>query len=88
MSVVSVVACGAALAAAAQSELDIVLLDVGELEALAIAQALGAQHQDLQIVAIGAPASAGAALAAACPSIVGVIPREGSIEDVVELLER
>ncbi len=88
MSVVSVVACGAALAAAAQSELDIVLLDVGELEALAIAQALGAQHRDLQIVAIGAPASAGAALAAACPSIVGVIPREGSIEDVVELLER
>ena len=88
MSVVSVVACGAALAAAAQSELDIVLLDVGELEALAIAQALGAQHRDLQIVAIGAPASTGAALAAACPSIVGVIPREGSIEDVVELLER
>lgn len=88
MSVVSVVACGAALAAAAQSKLDIVLLDVGELEALAIAQALGAQHRDLQIVAIGAPASAGAALAGACPSIVGVIPREGSIEDVVELLER
>ncbi|HEY8125996.1 MAG TPA: response regulator transcription factor [Methylocystis sp.] len=88
MSVVAVVECDAALAAAADSEPDIALLDVGELEGLAIAQGLAAQHSDLRIIAIGAPASAGAALAAACPKIVGVIPREGSIDDVVELLER
>ena len=88
MYVVGVVECDAALAVAADLEPDIALLDVGELEGLAIAQGLAAQHPDLRIVAIGAPASASPALAAACPSIVGVIPREGSIEDVVELLER
>ncbi|CCJ07374.1 response regulator transcription factor [Methylocystis sp. SC2] len=88
MSVVAVVECDAALSVAADLEPDIALLDVGELEGLAIAQGLAAQHPDLQIVAIGAPASAGAALAAACPTIVGVIPREGSIDDVVDLLER
>ena len=88
MSVVGVVECDAALAVAADLEPDIALLDVGGLEGLAIAQGLATQHPDLRIVAIGAPASAGAALAAACPTIVAVIPREGSIEDVVELLEQ
>lgn len=88
MSIVAVVGSDAALAAAADSTPDIVLLDVGELGALAIAQALAAQHPHLRVVAIGPPASAGAALVAACPTIVGVIPREGSVEDVVELLQR
>lgn len=88
MSIVAVVEREAAQAAAAEFTPDIALLDLGELESLAIAQALAAQHVDLRIVAIGAPASAGAALAAACPRIAGVIPREGSIDDVVELLER
>lgn len=86
----SIVAVGgdAALAAAADAEPDIVLLDMGELKALAIAQDLAGRHPDLRIVGIGAPASAGAALAAACPAMVGVIPREGALEDVVDLLER
>jgi two-component system nitrate/nitrite response regulator NarL len=88
MSVVAVVEREAAQAAAGEFKPDIALLDVGELESLAIAQGLAAQHSELRIVAIGAPASAGAALAAACPRIAGVIPREGSVEDVVELLER
>lgn len=88
MSVVAVVAGDAALAAAADSKPDIVLLDVGELGGLAIAQDLRERHPELRIVAIGAPASAGAALTAACQTIVGVVPREGSVDDVVELLER
>ncbi|MGD9545489.1 MAG: LuxR C-terminal-related transcriptional regulator [Methylocystis sp.] len=88
MSIVAVVECEAALAIAADLAPDIALLDVGELHALTIAQGLAAQNGDLRIVAIGAPASAGAALAAACSKIVGVIPREGSVEDVIDLLDR
>lgn len=88
MSIVAVVRSDIALAAAADSQPDIVLLDVGELEGLTTAQGLCARYPDLRIVVIGAPATAGAALAAACPTIVGVIPREGSVEDAVELLER
>ena len=88
MSSVAVVGCEAALAIAADLEPDIALLDVGELQALTLAQGLAAQNADLRIVAIGAPASAGSALASACSSIVGVIPREGSVEDVIGLLDR
>ena len=88
MSIVAVVAGDAALAAATDSKPDIVLLDVGELGGLAIAQDLRERHPELRIVAIGAPASAGAALTAACQTIVGVVPREGSVDDVVELLEQ
>lgn len=87
MNVVGAVGRNYALAALAEFAPNFVLLDAGELEGLVLAQALVAQRPDLRIVAFGAPSSANAALVAACQAIVGMVPREGSFDDVVEILE-
>lgn len=87
MDVVGAVERDSALVALAETAPELVLLDAGELEALVLAQALVAQRPELRIIAFGAPSTAHSALAAACQAIVGMVPREGSFDDIVEALE-
>ncbi|MEF3366751.1 response regulator transcription factor [Methylocystis sp. 9N] len=87
MDVVGAVERDGALAALVDTAPEFVLLDAGELEGLVLAQALVAQRPELRIVAFGAPSTAHSTLAAACQAIVGLVPREGSFDDIVETLE-
>jgi two-component system, NarL family, nitrate/nitrite response regulator NarL len=66
----------------------LVLLDIGEWHGLDLATTLLKDQPDLGIVAIGVPEIAGSAFASMWSGIVGFVPRDGSIDDVIAELDR
>jgi two-component system nitrate/nitrite response regulator NarL len=66
---------------------DLVLLDAGEWSGLDLARGLLAKRPDLAIVAFAVPELAGHAMAAMWRGIAGFVARNGSIEDVVAVVE-
>ena len=69
-------------------EPDMVLLDAAEWQGLDLATTLLAHRPDLNIVAMAVPEIAGHAISAMWSGFAGFVPRNGSITDVVVLLER
>jgi two-component system, NarL family, nitrate/nitrite response regulator NarL len=67
-------------------EPDMVLLDAAEWQSLDLATTLLAQRPELDIVAIAVPEIAGHVIAGS--GFAGSVPRNGSINDVIALLEK
>jgi len=65
----------------------VVLLDVAEWHGLDLARTLLVHRPELSIVALAVPDIVGHSLAAGWPGIVGFVSRNGSIDDVMSLLE-
>jgi DNA-binding NarL/FixJ family response regulator len=68
-------------------EPDLLLLDMGEWHALDLAATLLKQRAALRIVAIAVPERASSAIAI-WQGIAGIVPRDGSIEDVISEVAR
>lgn len=66
---------------------DLLLLDMGEWHALDLAATLLKQRASLRIVAIAVPERASSAIAV-WQGIAGIVPRDGSIEDVISEVTR
>jgi two-component system, NarL family, nitrate/nitrite response regulator NarL len=66
---------------------DLVLLDAGDWSGLDLARTLLAHRPELSIVAVAVPEIAGHAIAAMWRGIAGFVPRNGSIEDVVAVID-
>jgi two-component system nitrate/nitrite response regulator NarL len=84
--IVGAVDRGDAVREAERLEPDMILLDAAEWQGLDLAAALLAQRPDLHIVAMAVPEIAGHAIAGS--GFAGFVPRNGSISDVISLLER
>jgi two-component system nitrate/nitrite response regulator NarL len=84
--IVGAVERGDAVREAERLEPDMILLDAAEWQGLDLATALLAQRPDLNIVAMAVPEIAGHAIAGS--GFAGFVPRNGSISDVISLLER
>jgi two-component system nitrate/nitrite response regulator NarL len=84
--IVGAVERGEAVREAERLEPDMILLDAAEWQGLDLAPALLAQQPDLNIVAMAVPEIAGHAIAGS--GFAGFVPRNGSISDVISLLER
>ena len=67
---------------------DLVLLDVCDLQHLELARELLRLQPALPIVALAVPEVAGDAIAATVHGIAGFVPRSGSIDDVIAVIER
>lgn len=67
---------------------DLLLLDMGEWHALDLATTLLKQRSPLRIVAIAVPEQASSAIAEVWQGVAGVVPRDGSIEDVISEVAR
>jgi DNA-binding NarL/FixJ family response regulator len=67
---------------------ELVLLDVFDWHGLELAQKLVTLRPELKVVAIALPEIAGLAIAATLRGISGFVPRNGSIEDVLAVIER
>lgn len=87
LTIVGAVEPGDALAEVARFDPDLVLLDAGEWHGLDLAETLLAHRPELRIVALAVPELAGYAIAATWRGIAGFVPRNGSIDDVVSVLE-
>jgi DNA-binding NarL/FixJ family response regulator len=77
-----------ALAQVRRLEPDVVLLDAGEWHGLDLAETLLAHRPELRIVALAVSELAGYAISATWRGIAGFVPRNGSIDDVICVLER
>jgi DNA-binding NarL/FixJ family response regulator len=87
LTIVGAVEPGDALADVARFDPDLVLLDAGEWHGLDLAETLLAHRPELRIVALAVPELAGYAIAATWRGIAGFVPRNGSMDDVVSVLE-
>jgi two-component system nitrate/nitrite response regulator NarL len=87
LTIVGAVEPGDALAEVARFDPDLVLLDAGEWHGLDLAETLLAHRPELRIVALAVPELAGYAIAATWRGIAGFVPRNGSIDVVVAVLE-
>ena len=67
---------------------DLALLDVCDLQHLGLARELVILQPALSIVALAVPEVAGKAIAATVHGIAGFVPRSGSIDDVIAVIER
>ena len=67
---------------------DLLLLDMGEWHALDLATMLLKQPSPLRIVAIAVPEQASSAIAAVWQGVAAIVPRDGSIEDVISEVAR
>jgi two-component system nitrate/nitrite response regulator NarL len=65
---------------------DVVLLDMAMLDSVATARALGAAAPGVKVVALAVPETEVHVLAIAEAGIAGYVPREGSIDDLVDTL--
>lgn len=79
---------GDALAEVGRFDPDLVLLDARESHGLDLAETLLARRPELRIVALAVSELAGYAIAATWRGIAGFVPRNGSIDDVISVLER
>lgn len=87
LTIVGAVEPSDALAEVARFDPDLVLLDAGEWHGLDLAETLLAHRPEVRIVALAVPELAGYAIAATWRGIAGFVPRNGSIDDVVAVLE-
>lgn len=88
LSIVGAIAHDAAKSSIESFVPDLVLLDVCDLPHLELARELVRMQPVLRIVALAVPEVAGNAIAATVHGIAGSVPRSGSIDDVVAMIER
>jgi DNA-binding NarL/FixJ family response regulator len=88
LSIVGATENGAAVLDVERLEPDLMLLDVCDWHGLELAQKLMTLRPSLKVVAIAVPEVAGDAIAATLRGIAGFIPHNGSIDDVLAVIER
>jgi DNA-binding NarL/FixJ family response regulator len=87
LSIVGSTEHGGAVPEVERCEPDLVLLDVCDWHGLELAQKLMALRPALMVVAIAVPEIAGHAIAATLRGIAGFVPRNGSINDVLAVID-
>lgn len=88
LTIVGAVERGGAIAEVERFQPDLVLLDAGEWHGLDLAKTLLEHRPKLSIVALAVPETAGRAIASIWRGIAGFVPTNGSINDVISVLER
>jgi two-component system nitrate/nitrite response regulator NarL len=87
-SIVGATEHGSAIADVERLEPELVLLDVCDWQHLERVHALTMLRPGLPIVALAVPEVAGNVISAALHGVAGCVPRGGSIDDVIALIER
>jgi DNA-binding NarL/FixJ family response regulator len=88
LSIVGSTEHGAAVQNVESAEPDLVLLDVCDWHGLELAQKLIMLRPSLKVVGIAVPEIAGHAIAATLRGVAGFVPRNGSIDDVLAVIDR
>jgi two-component system nitrate/nitrite response regulator NarL len=87
IEVVGTAADGSAgVACVATTQPDIALLDMAMLDSISTVRTLAAQAPQVRVVALGVPETDGHVLACVEAGVAGYVPRDGSLEDLADIL--